>query len=149
MIVKSRKAQGAAGLVMAIGIITLLIITIYFLSTIQASLADKGTDKIESEVDDEITLLNYLRTPVNEYENIADLITRYRMTKDDTIKSQIQAKSAETLNPMFEGTRYSWKILLDNEEIAKGKRCTKVRSAKQEIILYDGKKAAVELDICD
>ena len=145
----SKKAQAAAGLIIAFGIITILIIAVYFFTLIEDNLAKKTFETTENQVDDEITLLNYLRTPVTNEENIADLISKYKMTNDNTIKTQIQTKSQEILNPLFAGTKNSWKIKMDNRELAQGKSCSESRTAKQEIIIYDGSTTTIELDICN
>jgi hypothetical protein len=141
------KAQASTGLVMAFGGITILILTIVFLVMVQDSGAKKHVNDVVNKVDNDITLLNYLRTPADPEHNIADLIAEYSMTKDAKLKEDIVFRSRQIFEDMFEGD-YTMSIKIDGEEIMKMKKtCSWEGTVAQDIMLFDGKKARVEL-IC-
>jgi hypothetical protein len=114
---------------------------------VQDSAAKGHTKDVINKVDNGITLLNYLRTPVNPEHNMADLIAEYKMTKDAKLKEDIAARSTQILGSIFKGD-YPISIKLDGEEIVKmEKACSQEGAAGQDIMLFDGNKARVEL-IC-
>lgn len=144
----SKKAQGPTGLVMAFGIIVLLILVVFFFSLIQANYAERGIQTVEEKVDDQITLLNYLRTPVDNENNIADLIVRYAQTREPDVIIQIQDKTKEILDPVFQGTINKWRVKLDGNNLATQLGCKGGREVSQDILLHNGNTAKVELIIC-
>jgi len=142
-----KSGQAATGLIMAFGIIVILILVIVFLVMVQDNAAKGKFSNVESKVDNQIILLNYLRTPFDPDNTIADLIVKYKMTNDADTKKNIEMRSKQIFGA-FEG-KFNWKIRLDGEELMRLKdKCAKIQSVSQEIILFDGKKAKVEL-ICE
>lgn len=144
-----RKAQGPAGLAITLAIITIALIVVFFMSLIQKTGAENKINDAEDKVGDEITLLSYLRTPVEGGQTISDLIVSYKYTEDSTTKALLKKKTETILNPIFQGTKYSWMIKLDGKELVKQKSCGELRYAEQEIMLYDGSRSKVQLVICD
>ena len=142
-----KRAQAATGLVMAFGGITILILTVILLVVVQDHGAKGHANDIINGVDNSITLLNYLRTPVDNKHNMAELMAEYRMTKSAELKDDIATRSTQILDNIFGGD-YAIIIKLDNEDIVKIKdACRQGGAASQEIMLFDGNKAKVEL-IC-
>jgi hypothetical protein len=144
-----RKAQGPAGLVLALSIITIAIILVFFISLIQKTGAENRINDIENKVGDEITLLSYLRTPVGSGQTISDLIVSYKYTEDSATKALLKTKTEAVLNPLFQSMKYSWRIKLDGKNLIEQKKCGELRYAEQEIMLYDGSRSKVQLVICD
>lgn len=145
-----RKGQAAAGLVMAFGAITILLLVIYFLSAVQDIRTESKFNEVENKVDDQVTLLNYLRTPFDSKDNMADLFVRYQMTKDSSLKVQLEKKTKEILNPVFLQTTYYWRIKIDGKKFIEHEKCdNEVRSVEQDLLLFDGNKVQVELVICE
>lgn len=144
-----KKGGGATGLVMAFGSITIVIISLFFLMTIQENRSEGNFETLERKVDDQITLLNYLRTPVDADHDVADMMMMYKMTGEVELKQIAVQKAREALDPLYKITDCSWRVILDDEELIKVKNKHPIfRSAEQDIMLLDGKKAKVELETC-
>lgn len=144
-----KRAQAASGLVLAFGAITIAIITVFFLLIIQDNTTEKKQENIERDVDDQVTLLNYLRTPANIEYNMADLIMMYVMTEEQGLKELIDKKTKEILNPLFELRGEYWKIKVNGEQITQMKDpCPTLRSIEQEIMTFKGERVKVELVFC-
>jgi hypothetical protein len=144
-----KKAQGPTGLVIAMTIITLALIVVYFVSTLQSSGAERKINGAENRIDEQTTLLNYLKTPVDSEQTITDIITKYKYTNDNNLKELLKTRTAQVLDPLFAGTKNFWRIKLDGQTLIEKKSCGELRKSEQEIMLYDGKRAKVELVVCD
>ncbi|MBW2992411.1 hypothetical protein KY345_04305 [Candidatus Woesearchaeota archaeon] len=144
----NRKAQGPTGLVLIIGGITILVLIIFILAMIQIAAAEREIERTKNKIDDQIALLNYLRTPSGS-SDIAEEIVKYKMTQNEQLKEKIELETKQILDKVYDGTKESWRIRLDNEDLAQQKPCSKIRSAKQEIVMFDGERTMVELIICN
>jgi hypothetical protein len=144
----NKKAQGAEALTMAFGIIVIITLIIVAIVFIQGSTAKAHMEEAANRVDNSITLLNYFRTPTDSEHIMADMIAEYKMTKDQTLKDSIATRSRQILGNIFIGN-YDLTIKLDGEEMVKMKKaCSKGGVVSQDIMLFDGNKAKVEM-ICD
>jgi hypothetical protein len=143
----NKKAQSAEALVMAFGGLVIVVLIIALTIMVQNNTAKGHMEDAVNKVDNSITLLNYLRTPADTEHTMADMIAEYRMTKSTALKDNIAARSRQIFGSMPAGI-YGITIKLDDEKMAEMKKtCSKVGTVSQDIMLFDGNKAKVEL-IC-